>query len=87
MLTAEMYARVKALMCSGYRNCADCALRRAGREIATESDEPKTATWCEIFAIRYPAEAVKLVGLWWREHRKEYGDMEGLIWPISTSTR
>ena len=60
MLTVEMYARIKALMCAGHRNCDRCELRRRGRETMTVSDEPKMAKWCEIFAIRYPAEAVKL---------------------------
>ena len=87
MLTAEMYARIKAMMCAGYRNCDRCELRRRGREIMTVSDEPKMAKWCEIFVIRYPAEAVKLVHLWWLEHRSEYVNMEGLKWPISTLTK
>lgn len=35
-------------------------------------DELRDVLACALFVIKYPAEAVKLVELWWEENRHRY---------------
>lgn len=70
MLAAEQYVRVHGLMCREYEFCDGCPLRTA----AEESGE--VFECCIDFKVRYPAEAVKLVHLWWNENRHRYPQYE-----------
>ena len=67
MFTAEQYARIKELMCRSYYNCENCPLSR------DENDEELV---CIDFAIKYPAEMVKRVELWWEENKQKYPQFE-----------
>lgn len=69
MLTAELYARAKELMCACAESCAKCPIMEASSKTITLSDEPRDVLACEVFVIKYPAEAVKLVELWWEENK------------------
>lgn len=64
MFTAEQYARVKELMCKRYSICTKCPLH--GHEEMS----------CRKFVIKYPAEAVKRVELWWMENKKYYPEYQ-----------
>ncbi len=67
MLTAEQYARAKELMCKNYPVCTKCPLyghnddEFFGERIS-----------CQKFVVKYPAEAVKLVHLWWLENKHRF---------------
>ena len=65
MFTAEQYARVRALICK-IRDCEDCPL--SNNHLIPN---------CIDFQIRYPAEAVKRVELWWMENKKDYRNIRG----------
>lgn len=70
MLTAEQCVRAHGLMCREYEFCDGCPLRTAAKESGKVFDD------CVDFQVRYPAEAVKLVHLWWNENRHRYPQYE-----------
>lgn len=76
MLTAEMYARVRALMCSDFRNCETCGIWQAARDALREEDLIVTPDPCNAFAAKYPAEAVKITHLWWEKNKERYGQFQ-----------
>lgn len=66
MLTAEQYARIQPLMCmKNIGACSQCPFYN-------HADENGENIGCNDFALQYPAEAVKLVYLWWNENRHRY---------------
>lgn len=65
MLTAEQYARIEKLMCNDRHLCLGCPLRYE-----------RIGCGCEQFTVAYPAEAVKLVHLWWNENRHRFPEFE-----------
>lgn len=67
MLTAEQYARVFMLFCQDH-SCGGCPLN-----VRTEISD---CAGCSDFSVRYPAEAVKIVHLWWEENRKRYPEYD-----------
>lgn len=72
MLSAELYARAKELICASAESCAKCPIMDVACKKITPSDEPRDVLACALFVIKYPAEAVKLVELWWEENRHRY---------------
>lgn len=66
MFTAEQYARVKEIMCRRHYDCEGCPLAR---------EENEEDLLCTDFAIKYPAEAVKRVELWWMENKQFYPEL------------
>lgn len=67
MFTAEQYARAKELMCKRYSICNKCPLYGH-----TDDEFFGERISCQKFVVRYPAEAVKRVELWWMENKKDY---------------
>ena len=67
MFTAEQYARVKEIMCRRHYNCENCPLAR---------EENEEDLICIDFAIKYPAETVKRVELWWMDNKKYYPEYQ-----------
>lgn len=66
MLTAEQYARVQIQMCMAYvSSCKNCPFQNHTDETGKKID-------CVDFTLYSPAEAVKLVELWWEENRHRY---------------
>lgn len=76
MLTAEMYARVRALMCDCGENCENCEILERARAETDPRDEPVLAPLCTAFVIKYPAEAVKITHLWWEKNKERYGKFQ-----------
>lgn len=66
MLSAELYARARAVMCRVMPICEGCPLHRVegGRLIP-----------CAEFEILHPAEAVKIVELWYEKNKERYRDL------------
>lgn len=63
--TAEWFARAQAKMCRDQDGCFGCPL--CGNE-----DEAGNEISCSEFRERYPAEAVKIVEMWWIENRVRF---------------
>lgn len=70
MLTAEQYVRAHGLMCREYEFCDGCPFNTVVEESGEVFDN------CCDFKFRYPAEAVKLVHLWWNENRHRFPEFE-----------
>ena len=69
MLTAETYARAKGLMCESCRCCEECPLYG-------HQDERGNLLCCHKFCVAYPAEAVKIVHIWWDENKHKFPQYE-----------
>lgn len=67
MLSAELYARTRAVMCRVMPICEGCPLHRL--------DEGGRLIPCAEFEIRNPAEAVKLVEVWREENKERYREL------------
>lgn len=65
MFTAEQFARVRALICKDCEYCEFCPL---------SNNQPIPN--CIDFQIKYPAEAVKRIELWWMENKKDYPEYQ-----------
>lgn len=63
--TAEWFARTHALMCRNYDGCFGC-------QLCTNTDETGKVIGCTDFRMRYPAEAVKIVEMWWIKNRERF---------------
>lgn len=63
MLTAEQYARVFMLFCQAHP-CGQCPLN-----LKTGISDRRS---CSDYSVDYPAEAVKIVELWWNENKHRY---------------
>lgn len=70
MLTAEQYVRANGLMCREYEFCDECPFKTVVEESGEVFDS------CCDFKLRYPAEAVKLVHLWWSKNRHRFPEFE-----------
>ena len=64
--TVIRYAKVKARLCSGYKNCSDeCPLRKAGKALEdTDDDGCQQMRWCELYTYLHPEEAWKMLLEW-----------------------
>lgn len=76
VMSVKLYARAKELICASAERCAKCPIMDAAYKKITPSDEPRDVLACEVFVIKYPAEAVKLVKQWWKENRHRYPQYE-----------
>lgn len=63
--TAEWFARAQATMCRDHDVCLGCPL-------CSNTDETGEVFGCSDFRMRYPAEAVKIVEIWWIENRERF---------------
>lgn len=62
MMSAEEYARAKTLLCS-FGKCRSCPL---------SIDNQHSGMNCQNFIINFPAEAVKLVEIWWLKNKERF---------------